>query len=58
VFVNLYDSDWWPRLQSHLGFDQNRAFVGLGYRFSPEIKTEVGYMNQHAYPVDSGEAIR
>ena len=47
VFVNLYDTDWGPRLQSHLGFDQNRGFVGLGYRFSPEIKTEVGYMNQY-----------
>ena len=23
------------------------CFVGLGYRFSPEIKTEVGYMNQY-----------
>lgn len=47
VFVNLYDTDWGPRIQSHLGFDQNRGFVGLGYRFSPEIKTEVGYMNQY-----------
>ncbi len=59
VFVNLcYDTDWGPRLQSHLGFDQNRGFVWFGYRFRPEIRTEVGYMNQHAYPVDSGEAIR
>ncbi|MCO4294719.1 DUF2490 domain-containing protein [Solitalea sp. MAHUQ-68] len=27
-------------------FDQNRAFVGLGYRFNPKIDIEAGYMNQ------------
>jgi hypothetical protein len=47
VFVNLYDTDWGPRLQSHTGLDQNRGFVGIGYRFSSEIKTEIGYMNQY-----------
>ena len=47
VFVNLYDTDWGPRLQTHQGLDQNRGFVGIGYRFSPEIKTEIGYMNQY-----------
>lgn len=47
VFVNLYDTDWGPRLQMHLGFEQNRGFVGVGYRFSPELKTEIGYMNQY-----------
>ena len=47
VFVNLYDTNWGPRLQSHLGLDQNRGFVGIGYRFTPEIKTEIGYMNQY-----------
>ncbi|MSR16693.1 MAG: DUF2490 domain-containing protein [Methylococcaceae bacterium] len=29
------------------GFDQNRAFAGLGYNFDKNIKTEVGYMNQY-----------
>jgi hypothetical protein len=29
------------------GFDQNRAFVGVGYNFNQNIKTEVGYMNQY-----------
>ena len=47
VFVNLYDTDWGPKLQSPIGLDQNRGFVGIGYRFSPEIKTEIGYMNQY-----------
>lgn len=47
VFVNLYDTDWGPKLQSLQGFDQNRGFVGVGYRYSPEIMTEIGYMNQY-----------
>jgi hypothetical protein len=47
VFVNLNNTDWGPKLQSHQGFDQNRGFVGFGYRFTPEIKTEIGYLNQY-----------
>lgn len=29
------------------GFDQNRFFIGLGYRFNSKINTEIGYMNQY-----------
>ena len=29
------------------GFDQNRAFAGVGYNFDKNIKTEIGYMNQY-----------
>jgi hypothetical protein len=29
------------------GFDQNRAFAGLGWSFNPNIRTEIGYMNQY-----------
>lgn len=29
------------------GFDQNRAFGGIGYNFNKNIKTELGYMNQY-----------
>lgn len=29
------------------GFDQNRAFAGVGYNFDKNIKTEVGYMHQY-----------
>lgn len=47
VFVNLYDTDWGPQLKSQQGFDQNRGFVGVGYRISPEVMTEIGYMNQY-----------
>lgn len=27
-------------------FDRNRLYGGMGYRFSPAVRTEVGYMNQ------------
>jgi hypothetical protein len=47
VFVNLYQTDWGPQVKSRQGFDQNRGFVGFGYRFTPEIKTEIGYLNQY-----------
>ncbi|MDZ4820172.1 MAG: DUF2490 domain-containing protein [Planctomycetota bacterium] len=44
VFFNLNDTDW----GSHSGFDQNRAFVGLGWKPTPETtwRVEVGYLNQ------------
>jgi hypothetical protein len=28
------------------GFDQNRAFAGLGWSFNKHVRTELGYMNQ------------
>lgn len=31
---------------ARFGFDQNRAFAGLGYTFSEKARIEVGYMNQ------------
>jgi hypothetical protein len=42
VFVHLNSTDW-GAIQGH---DQNRGFVGIGNRFSPNILTEIGYMNQ------------
>jgi hypothetical protein len=42
-FLNLNNTDWIPRK----GFDQNRAFIGMGYNFNKEIKSEIGYMNQY-----------
>ncbi len=42
-YLNLNNADWGPRK----GFDQNRAFIGMGYDFDKEIKTEIGYMNQY-----------
>lgn len=29
------------------GFDQNRAFAGLGWSFNSNVRTEIGYMNQY-----------
>lgn len=29
------------------GFDQNRYFVGVGYKINPSLNTEIGYMNQY-----------
>ncbi len=29
------------------GFDQNRAFAGLGWTFNKNIRTEAGYLNQY-----------
>lgn len=31
---------------TRFGFDQNRAFAGIGYTFSKQARLEVGYMNQ------------
>lgn len=31
---------------ARFGFDQNRAFAGLGYAFNEKVRLEVGYMNQ------------
>ncbi len=29
------------------GFDQNRAFAGLGWSFTPNFRAELGYLNQY-----------
>ena len=42
-FVNLNKTNY----GADDGFDQNRAFAGIGYNFNKNIKTEVGYMNQY-----------
>ncbi len=43
VFVRVNDTNWGGKA----GFDQNRAFGGLGWTFNPTIRTELGYMNQY-----------
>ncbi len=50
IFINLNSTDW----GANQGIDQNRAFVGLGYKVNPHINFEVGYLNQavNARPVD------
>lgn len=44
VFVRVNDTPW----GGQAGFDQNRAFAGLGWTFNPNIRTEVGYMNRYS----------
>ncbi|WP_269513725.1 DUF2490 domain-containing protein [Brevundimonas subvibrioides] len=47
TFVTLNRTDWG---QSG-GYDQNRAFAGVGWQMTPKFRLEAGYMNQH---VDGG----
>jgi hypothetical protein len=44
VFFNFNDTDWGARN----GLDQNRAFIGYGYKRCPnsKVRTEIGYLNQ------------
>ena len=44
AFFNLNYTDW----GAESGFDQNRAFIGFGFKRCPhaKIRTEVGYLNQ------------
>jgi hypothetical protein len=44
LFYNLYDADW----GAQSGFDQNRAFAGLGFKPKPDSRwtVEIGYLNQ------------
>ena len=44
LFLNFNDTDWGARS----GLDQNRAFIGLGYKRNPQarVRTEIGYLNQ------------
>lgn len=49
VFVHLNSTDWGAKQ----GFDQNRGFAGLGYRWQPHILTEIGYLNQYVHTVSA-----
>ena len=43
VFYRVNKTNWGGKA----GFDQNRAFAGLGWTFNSNIRTEFGYMNQY-----------
>lgn len=32
--------------QNNKGFDQNRFFIGVGYKINPTLSTEIGYLSQ------------
>ena len=42
VFFHLQNRD---KLSGNI-FDQNRAYLALGYRFNPKVDLEAGYLNQ------------
>ena len=42
IFLNVQNKD---KINESL-FDQNRAYLAIGYRFSPKIDIDAGYMNQ------------
>lgn len=39
-------------------FDQNRAFVGVGYRWTPVLRAEVGYQNHYVLRANGTDAER
>jgi hypothetical protein len=43
VFVRVNSTPWGGKS----GFDQNRAFAGLGWTFNPTARVELGYLNQY-----------
>lgn len=43
VFLNIQNKN---KLNTHV-FDQNRAYLAAGYRLSPAMDLEAGYLNQH-----------
>ena len=47
LFVNLNDNSNNANLQA--GAQQNRLYVGAGYRFAPEVQVETGYLYQHVW---------
>ena len=46
IFVGINSPDWFSPAGIDKGLDQNRAFVGMGYNFGPQLRVEAGYMNQ------------
>lgn len=43
AFYRVNTTNWGGKA----GFDQNRAFAGLGWTFNSNIRTEIGYLNQY-----------
>jgi hypothetical protein len=50
IFANLNDNANNAQLQA--GAQQNRAYMGVGYRFAPEFQLETGFLYQHVWKKD------
>lgn len=46
IFINLSDND---NNSIKSGMDQNRAYLGVGYRFNPMLQLETGYLQNHVW---------
>lgn len=55
IFFNLNDNAHNAQLQA--GAQQNRAYLGLGYRFVPEFQIESGYLYQHVWRRGSADDV-
>lgn len=47
IFITLNDNSNNAQLQS--GAQQNRLYMGVGYRFTPAVQVETGYLCQHVW---------
>ena len=46
IYLSAYNEIFINSASTNQFFDRNRLYSGLGYRFSPKLKFELGYMNQ------------
>lgn len=53
AFYRVNTTEWGGKS----GFDQNRAFAGLGWSFNKNMRTELGYLNQYVENADHSSAI-
>ncbi|OIN60495.1 hypothetical protein BLX24_04015 [Arsenicibacter rosenii] len=59
-YLTAYDElfiGFGPNVQLDI-FDQNRIFLGLGYRFSPSFRLEAGFLNQVVQHAEADPATR
>lgn len=47
IFINLNDNSNNAQLQA--GAQQNRLYMGVGYRFTPAVQVETGYLYQYVW---------
>ncbi|RYD87593.1 MAG: DUF2490 domain-containing protein, partial [Sphingobacteriales bacterium] len=50
VFVNIQNKE---KVNNHF-FDQNRAYIAVGYRINKKVDIEAGYMNQYTKAITGG----